>query len=208
VAGSSNHGAWLGTYNKTFQRWLQAEARPGSVVYDLGAHVGFLTLLASRLVGPAGRVFAFEPNPRNLSYLRRHLELNRIENVHIRASAVSDQQGTAKLDDRRGHLGGRLNGSGRIEVETVALDDLELPPPDCVKLNIEGAELRALKGAARIIDDAQPTLLLATHGHEVRDGCLEFLDGLGYKTASFAPTPSAAPDHHNLLLIPERRPVG
>ncbi|MBN8636124.1 MAG: hypothetical protein J0M07_12425 [Anaerolineae bacterium] len=59
IAGSSNHGCWLGSYEFDKQQRLSAHVQPGMVVYDIGAHVGFYTLLAAQLVGPGGHVFSF-----------------------------------------------------------------------------------------------------------------------------------------------------
>src|SRR3989442_1960320 len=73
IAGSSIHRCWLGYYEPAKQRAFSAAIESGDVVYDLGANVGLYSLLASFLVGPRGRVFSFEPVPRNLSFLRRHL---------------------------------------------------------------------------------------------------------------------------------------
>jgi SAM-dependent methyltransferase len=78
IVGSGNHGYWLGSY-EIGKRALFVRSIPvGAVVYDLGANVGYYTLLAAMLAGAEGKVFAFEPLPRNLEYLRRHLVLNRI----------------------------------------------------------------------------------------------------------------------------------
>lgn len=70
---------------------------PDGTVYDVGAHAGFFTLLASQLVGPGGRVVAFEPDPGNRSYLERHIRLNRVGNVTIVDAAVSDRTGIGSL---------------------------------------------------------------------------------------------------------------
>jgi len=88
IVGSSNHGCWLGTYEFAKQRLFSETIREGSVVYDIGAHVGFYTLLASVLVGPKGKVVAFEPLPRNIYYLKKHLRLNQCKNVILVEAAV------------------------------------------------------------------------------------------------------------------------
>lgn len=77
IVGAGTHGCWLGSYEYGKRRLFERLVRPGQVVWDVGANAGFYTLLASRLVGSTGSVVAIEPLPRNLSYLRRHLELNR-----------------------------------------------------------------------------------------------------------------------------------
>src|SRR5438128_664952 len=68
IAGSCTHGCWLGTYEFEKQILFQQVVTEGSVLYDLGANVGFYTLLASSLVGSRGHVYAFEPVPNNLRY--------------------------------------------------------------------------------------------------------------------------------------------
>ena len=80
VVGAGPHGYWLGTYEADKQRLLQTLLREGDCFFDVGANVGFFTLLASALVGRSGRVVAFEPLPQNLAFLRRHLLLNRPHN--------------------------------------------------------------------------------------------------------------------------------
>lgn len=83
VVGSSSHGCWLGSYELQKQQIFIKTVRPRYVVYDIGAHVGFYTLLSSVLVGSQGKVLAFEPVPRNLQYLRRHVHMNCCPNVSV-----------------------------------------------------------------------------------------------------------------------------
>ncbi len=97
IVGSGQHGCWLGSYEHDKQQLLAKSIAAGSVVFDLGSHAGFYTLLASSLVGPKGKVVAFEPMPQNLSYLKEHLRLNQITNVTVIEAAVSDRNGTAFL---------------------------------------------------------------------------------------------------------------
>lgn len=93
IVWSSNHGCWLGSYEHAKRILFEETITEGSVVFDVGAHVGFYSLLASVLVGPRGSVFAFEPLQRNLFYLKQHLRLNDIENVTVIEAAVSDRGG-------------------------------------------------------------------------------------------------------------------
>ena len=83
---------WLGTYEPLIQRAF-VNADKGNTIYDVGAHVGFFALLASRLVGHTGRVYAFEPLPRNQRFLQRHVAINGISNVIALQMAVADMQG-------------------------------------------------------------------------------------------------------------------
>ena len=137
IAGSCEHGCWLGSYEYRKQRRFAAEVRRGDVIYDLGAHVGFYSLLASALTGPEGRVFSFEPLSTNLAVLRQHLNLNGINNCTVLDVAVKQPGGVADFTAGPTSTMGRLTGASKsgISVRTVVLDDLvsrgELPLPEC-----------------------------------------------------------------------------
>jgi FkbM family methyltransferase len=187
IVGSSSHGCWLGSYELTKQRAFSAAVKRGDSVFDLGANVGFYSLLASVLVGPEGRVFSFEPVPRNLDFLRAHLKLNRVTNCSVWDVAVGRSEGTAYFDrglsSSMGHLTSESRGS--LKVHTVALDDLvasgELPPPNIIKCDIEGGEYNALKGASETLAKYSPTIFLATHGSDIHRKCCDLLVDFRYR---------------------------
>ena len=180
IAGAATHGCWLGTYERDAQRVFEKHIRAGDVVYDVGANVGFFTLLASKL---AREVYAFEPLPRNLEYLREHVRLNAASNVHVLPMAVSDRAGTARFAAAENPAMGGLSDRGGIEVETATLDALRatLPAPSFIKMDIEGGEFAALTGADAVLRRDQPTILLSAHGYEQHRRCGELLRGLGYE---------------------------
>jgi len=153
-------------------------------VWDVGAHVGFYSLLASILVGPAGRVVAFEPWPENIVYLKKHLYLNRLENVTVVEKAVSDCTGEAWFQEGSCRSTGHLSPQGTLKVKTIRLDDFvqENPAlaPDYLKIDVEGAELAVLAGAEKLLADFRPTIFLATHGREIHRRCCDFLWARGY----------------------------
>jgi FkbM family methyltransferase len=184
VAGSSNHGCWLGTYETRKRLLVEQTIREGAIVFDIGAHVGFYTLLASVLVGPRGRVFAFEPLGTNLQYLQEHIRLNRVTNVTVIEAAVSNTAGVALFEEGQDRSMGRISTSGLLEVPVVVLDELvargTIPMPQYVKMDIEGNEVAALCGAKSILQTAHPTLFLATHGSDAHRECCELLRSLGY----------------------------
>jgi FkbM family methyltransferase len=187
IAGSSNHGCWLGSYEYEKQKAFCKELRNGAVVYDLGANVGFYSLLASTLVGNEGLVCSFEPSPRNLAFLRKHIELNQLSNCRVFDAAVSSSDGTANFSFGPNYAEGRLiHGGSRdtVPVKTAKLDTLvfshEIPPPDLLKCDIEGGEYEALKGAEATLRQFAPVIFLATHGTEVHRRCCELLESLGY----------------------------
>jgi FkbM family methyltransferase len=185
VVGSSQHGCWLGSYELDKRLLLEKTIPEGSVVFDLGAHVGFYTLLSSVLVGPKGRVFAFEPMPTNLFYLKEHLSVNRITNVTVIEAAVSDSSGVTYFEEGSSSFQGRISSQGKLQVKTVGLDELiargEIPTPDYIKIDVEGAEMQVFSGAKSMLANAHPTIFLATHGNDVHHQCCEFLTSLGYQ---------------------------
>lgn len=185
IAGSSTHGCWLGSYERAQQRILAQRIKPGDVVFDVGAHVGFHTLLASVLVGDTGRVMAFEPVPANLRYLREHLRLNAVGNVEVIEAAVSDRAGCLRLAPGPASSMWHREADGALEVEAVCLDELvrsgRLPPPRVLKMDIEGGEIMALRGAADVLRRCRPVLLLSTHGAIAHRECCELLLATGYR---------------------------
>jgi FkbM family methyltransferase len=183
VVGSHTHGCWFGTYELARQQALVRLVRPGAVVYDLGANAGFYTLLAARLAGPAGAVLAFEPLPRNLEYLRRHVLLNRCTNVTVVEAAVADRSGEARLATNDAATAS-LRADGAIVVRTVTLDDMvferHVRPPSLLKVDVEGAELAVLHGAGRVMKTFRPVVVLSTHDLDLRRECQRLLASWGY----------------------------
>ncbi len=192
IAGSSISSCWVGTYEYEKQSAFAAAIRPGDTVYDLGANVGFFSLLAAVRVGDRGRVFSFEPAPRNLQFLRRHLDLNHMSQCTVIPAAVSRVSGTAlfHFDDDKSQSAGYIanNESTGSPVRAVNIDSLieagEILPPNVIKCDIEGAEHDALLGALSTLKKYRPAIFLATHGQEVHDRCCELLSGLGYSVDS------------------------
>ena len=184
IVGSSLHSCWLGSYESEKQRRIARELRPDSVFYDIGSNVGLYSLLAARRVH-SGMVYAFEPLPQNVWYLGRHLELNRVNNVEVLELAVSDRTGTAFFQEGENSSMGHLTQKGNIRVCTATLDSLVLQeriaPPSVVKVDIEGAELLALRGASECIQRYRPVIFVATHGREVHVECCRLLESWKYE---------------------------
>jgi len=184
VVGSGNHGCWLGSYEYEKRIAFEERVTAGGVVFDVGAHVGFYTLLASRLVGPSGKVVAFEPLPRNLQFLKRHLRLNQVDNVTVIEAAVLDSDGEIAFAEGPNSSMGSVSQQGELKITSVSLDALvsrgEVPAPQYMKIDVEGAELSVLLGARSILSETPPTLFLATHGRDVHQRCCDLLESLGY----------------------------
>lgn len=149
-------------------RVLEEALQPGAVFYDIGANLGWHTLRAARIVGPEGQVHAFEPRPDLAARLRASVALNNLDDiVTVHEVAVGAAAGRGSLlavlpEHNPGHsfLGiPRVGETVVSEVEIVALDDLNLPPPNVVKLDIEGAEGSAMAGARRTLTVHRPMLV-------------------------------------------------
>jgi FkbM family methyltransferase len=175
------------------------EIRPGGTFFDIGANVGFYSILASRLVGTDGNVVAFEPLVRNLSYLQRHVELNHADNVRVLPFALSSENTILSFatgpNSAMGHLS---RDGGEMLVPTVTLDDIAERlglMPDVMKMDVEGAEMDVFRGASRVLSEAKPTIFLSTHSPELRDECLALLSGHGYSVESLI----ATDDPHEFL---------
>jgi FkbM family methyltransferase len=142
----------------------------GNNVMDVGANIGYFTLIASHLIRDEGIVYAFEPSPANNQKLRRNIELNKIHNVIVSANAVSDTTGIATFSIPSGEIKNSGRSSFRtleedclqLEVKTISID-AELrnyKKIDLIKMDIEGAEARALAGMAELIKRDQPVIIM------------------------------------------------
>jgi FkbM family methyltransferase len=175
IPAAATHGCWLGVFERAEQHVFAQAVHPGDVVYDLGANVGFYTLLAAKL---GARVLAFEPVPRNLAYLRRHIALNECENVTVVAAAISDHSGTAHFREGPLHTVGALveDDADGYDVPVVALDAIVgTPAPQLVKIDVEGGEAAVLRGADHLLHESRPTVLLSTHSTALRRECVAML---------------------------------
>lgn len=193
------------SYEANYVAALRALIRPGDAVFDIGANIGFYSVLFSRWVGPQGRVVAFEPDPHNLSLLRKNLEVNRCGNVIVRDVALGNIAGEASFSVDRftgstGHLGpgptyaDSLFGNGdqvTLKVKTNTLDE-EMEshsPPALLKLDIEGGEFDVLRGGPRLLDRHRPLVVSEMSSWNDNAGGLanrpaqatEFLYDHGYK---------------------------
>ena len=140
---------------------------PGSVVVDLGANIGYYTLLAARGAGASGRVFAFEPAPDNLRLLRRNLAVNGYSNVTVVPKAVAAESGRARLYLSERNLGDHRiydsqDGRPSVDVPQVSLDEFfgeAGGAVDVVKMDIQGAEPGALRGMRAVLERSRELVL-------------------------------------------------
>lgn len=147
----------LGLYEKDVTTLFLDIVKEGMTVVDVGASIGYYTLLASRLVGALGRVYAIEPDPEAYYYLRRNVISNNCNNVVTMNLAIWNRAAKASFvrkDRERGFLSPNPVASTMATVETITLDDfitkVGCPRVDVIKLDIEGCETAALQGMQEI----------------------------------------------------------
>lgn len=166
----------------------------GDIFFDVGANVGYYTVLGSRLVGAKGLVVAFEPVARNLAHLYNHIDINRLENVSIIPAACSDEISLAAFSTGPNNAMGHLTGGNNSNNETPGKDILLVPTvtldtvaerfgvvPQVLKIDVEGAELSVLHGASSRILPAKPKIFLSLHSEQLRTDCLKYLENFGYE---------------------------
>ncbi len=173
---ASNAGFVLGTSEPGVQRAMELLLKPGMTFYDVGANVGFHSVIGARLVGPSGCVVCFEPLPENLASIRHNAAINDFAHVRALQVALSDTDGEATFITSAKSTWGTLASVGvpptdplnKIEVTVRRLDGLaiekHLPSPDVIKIDVEGAEAGVLAGAEMILLIHRPLLLIELHG--------------------------------------------
>jgi len=137
-----------GVYEPFETELVKKEIKKGDVVLDLGANIGYYTLIFGKLVGKRGKVFAFEPDPTNFSLLKKNVEMNGYKNVELVQKAVSNKTGKIKLylcEDNKGdhRIYNSHDGRQSIEIEAIRLDDYFKNyngAVDFIKMDIQGAE--------------------------------------------------------------------
>lgn len=179
----------LGSLELSVQSAVAARLQPGDVFYDLGANIGFYSLLAVRCIGPQGKIFCFEPDAMIAERLRRNVARNGFANIKVVEAGVWSASGTLQFspaDDSSPDRGvgtfiGADGMSGKA-VPTVALDDFVLgaPPPDAIKCDVEGAEWEVFRGAEKLLRAHHPWILCEIHSQENGRALSEFLGGFGY----------------------------
>jgi FkbM family methyltransferase len=186
----------IGFAERDVADFIAANLRPGNVFYDLGANVGLFTLIAARLVGRDGHVYAFEPSPRTAAALRRNVELNEFENITVVEAAVSDREGTMAFDavgevaqDARLVPCGR---HGTIEVRVMTIDSFIAEGarrPTLVKVDVEGHENQTVRGMVGTLRSTRPIVVCEIHQarHENEHQVERMLREVGYRCSWLEP---------------------
>ena len=220
-------------------RWEVEEAdrlrdllHPGMTFVDVGAHVGYMTLLGARAVGPAGRVVAVEPSPANAALLRANLASNGVSNVEVVEAAALDRDGRATLSLSPWNTGDNraypvAQDMEQIEVAAVRLDGVLGPDArvDVVKVDTQGTDHRAIRGMYATLAAGTPILLVEFWPHGITEGgddpltVLALYGALGFEVRvlgspgdGLAPAPgevlAAALGAHSGFCTLELRPWG
>ena len=174
-----------GNYELETVDFLESNIKQGATCYDIGGHVGYISLIMGKLAGKSGKVFTFEPRPINISYIERHISMNHIGNVSLLKTGLSNYEGSAKFDLDTGTGMGKIANNGTLEIKVQSLDTLyekgEIDGPNFIKMDIEGEEVKALKGAEKLLKKYMPVLNISTHGEDIHEKCMEFIKSLGYQ---------------------------
>ncbi len=179
----------------------EIEFRPGDVVFDVGANVGWYSLLLDRMMAVGCEVFSFEPDPHNYSLLLENVARNHAEKVRPQPLGVADKSGTLTLHLYSNRNLGRhsmlpLHEGPTVEVDVIALDEfcaahgLEKRPVRLLKIDVEGFELAALSGASRLLSRCETVLMefsptyMRTAGIEPED-LLRLVQDAGFRAREF-----------------------
>jgi FkbM family methyltransferase len=185
---------WLGTYEPELQAAIRELVPPGVIAYDVGANIGYVSLLLAKAAGETGHVFAFEALPENAGRWCRNIELNGMDSrLSLFSGAVIQSEGPVRfLVHASGGMGKAAGSAGRedhyqaeVNVPGISLDEFAYgqgnPPPQVVKMDIEGGEVLALPGMRRVLTKARPLMLMELHGPESCQAAWEILTAAGYQ---------------------------
>ncbi|HNB52348.1 MAG TPA: FkbM family methyltransferase [Anaerolineales bacterium] len=191
---------WLGNYETNLETAIRDWVKQGMLVYDVGANIGYVSLLFTFTLGKTGQVFAFEALPANIERLKTNVTLNSLQNqIKVIHSAVVDTPASVPFLVHPSNGMGKVAGSaGRKEhyleeilVPGTSLDhfvyDLGNPPPTLVKMDIEGGEVLALPGMKRLLAEFHPLIFLELHGEQAARTTWHTLTQAGYKLYRMIP---------------------
>lgn len=184
-----------GVHEKETTGIFKSEIKEGDVVLDVGADIGYFACLAAKLVGDTGKIYAFEPNPNSLKYLKKNVGVNNLRNVIVVPNAVSDKRGAEKFFMHGPHSSfgyDRFSDKENFStIESITLDDFfgtNSARVNFVKIDVEGSEAKALRGMERllrankgvkIVMEFYPLLLKMAGEDAIAP--LNFLASLGFK---------------------------
>jgi FkbM family methyltransferase len=182
---------FMGCWEPESTAYIQKTVRNGMIAFDIGANIGYFTLLLATLVGPSGRVFSFEPTESAFHKLSRNLELNQFANVTLEKKALSNED-SIRIS--------RINSSFRIDRQDIDIpaqrvifstldkycNEHDLERIDFLKIDVDGYEFKVIQGGQQTLQKFRPVILLelckislSIHGDRLED-LLNLLQRLGY----------------------------
>lgn len=202
-----------GSYEPEILAVLQLFLRPGDAFVDVGANFGWHSVHAARIVGPEGKVFAFEPVPEIADVLERNCRRNGFSNVEIRRIALGAREAEVKLAlNSENPGGGRVADFGTLPVHMFALDHVIADArPALIKIDVEGHELEVLRGASRTLE-TEPVVVLEYNRGPNRSRIYRYLSDRGYSlyivsealAFNWLRMPYVTPDFENIVAVPMR----
>jgi len=182
----------IGTYERHVTRQLRRYLAPGDCFVDVGAHVGYMSLVAGRCVGRRGRVVCFEANPNLTAALRRNTEQSGADDLVIHQAAAADAPGTVTFATFRScttvgrvHEPSTPDDAELVTVEARPLDALlEEPgfrPPRFIKIDVEGFELQVLRGARRMLETHRPVVAVELRVNDTLEPSTDLMRSIGYE---------------------------
>lgn len=177
-------------YEPQTTQYVMNSVKEGDTVIDIGASLGYYTLILARLVGPSGTVYAFEPLPNYFKILKRNVQANGYDNVVLVNKAVSNSDGTARFYIPHNSFGmsslfPHTKPKEIINVETVCIDSYDLKDVNLIKIDVEGAEASVLKGMKQLLmDSPNIRLILEFTPHRIgydADSIFDQLNGWNYQ---------------------------
>lgn len=192
----SNFRYWGDGHNNCFEACIEA-CRGARCFIDVGAHIGLVTLPASKMLDGSGSVHAFEPGTVNNNFLRRHVQLNSLDNVFVRNFLVGDQNNFVEFFETDYPNGqnsaietSRTRTYASVQRQQITLDSycqVNAIVPDVIKIDVEGSEIAVLMGAVNILKIHKPIIFLSIHPTELKAttggllGLISLVDDLGYE---------------------------
>lgn len=193
----TSHAHLRGSYEREVQDAIDSMVRPGDVCYDLGASIGYMTLLMAR---KAKQVFAFEPAPHAIAELERHVAANGLQNVTVVPSPVSNCVKTVRFCLTDVAYGSGINDTETrwpvLNLETTTLDLFvrDHPVPDFLKMDVEGEEGAVLDAAHSILSQHKTSICCEVHNREAACSVIRTLEQFGYRPTLLDGSPAKPPE--------------
>jgi FkbM family methyltransferase len=184
---------WLGNYEPHLIRAIKDFCKTDMIIYDVGANIGYLSLIFAQLIDMKGKVYAFEPLPENSQRIADHIALNSLQNIiHLIPYAVSDHERIQTFLVHRHTALSRLSTCSlkdnefvkQIKIKSLRLDDFVFrdgkPLPNIIKMDIEGGGVKAIPGMLKVVREARPIFFMELHGPQEHKAAWEMLKQNNY----------------------------